>query len=102
MKFLIVTCLKECQEEVFKIFKLAKINVFSVTNVIGVKEHQTQNLLQDWLASGEEEFDSLFIFSFTAEENAEQAMALIKDYNEAHASDFPVRAFIVPVEKSSY
>ena len=102
MKFFIVTCLKEYQDVVTKIFKQANIHVFSATDVIGFKDNQTPNLLEDWFASGDEKFDSMIIFSFTENENAEEAMELIKKYNETNDTGFPVRAFIVPVEKASY
>lgn len=102
MKFFIVTCLKEYQDEVCKIFKEAKISVFSATDVIGFKENQAMNLLADWFASGEEKFDSLFVFSFTGDDNAALAMELIKKHNTETETNFPVRAFIVPVESSSY
>jgi hypothetical protein len=102
MKFFIVTSLKEYQEEVCKIFKQANIHVFSATDVIGFKDNQTPNLLADWFASGDEKFDSLFLFSFTADENTELALKLIKEYNETNQTSFPIRAFVVPVEKSSY
>ena len=102
MKFFIVTCLKEYQDEVTKIFKQAKINVFSATDVIGFKDNYSLNLLEDWFASGDEKFDSLFIFSFTADENAALGMDLIKKHNEQSETNFPIRAFIVPVEKASY
>ncbi len=58
--------------------------------------------MEDWFASGDEKFDSLMIFSFTDAENAEHGMELIKKYNEESETNFPVRAFIVPVEKASY
>ena len=102
MKFFIVTSLKEYQEDVSKIFRSANIHVFSATDVIGFKDNQSPNLLADWFASGDEQFDSLFIFSFTSDANAEHAMGLIKEYNEAIERPFPIRAFIVPVEKASY
>jgi len=102
MKFFIVTCLKEYQDEVYRIFKQANIHVFSATDVIGFKDSQTPNLLEDWFASGDEKFDSLFIFSFALDENAGNAMELINGYNEKRKTGFPLRAFIVPVEKSSY
>lgn len=102
MKFFIVTCLKEFQEEVSKIFKAANIHVFSATDVIGFKDGQSPNLLEEWFASGDEKFDSLFIFSFTEDQNAEHALELIKQYNEENQTNFPIRAFIVPVDKASY
>ncbi|KAA9040573.1 hypothetical protein FW778_00580 [Ginsengibacter hankyongi] len=102
MKFFIVTCLKEYHDVVTKIFKQANIRVFSVTDVIGFKDNHTPNLLADWFASGDEKFDSMIIFSFTDVENAEHAMDLIKKYNDTSDTGFPLRAFIVPVEKTSY
>lgn len=102
MKFFIVTCLKEYQDEVYRIFSHSNIDVFSATDVIGFKDNQKPNLLEDWFASGDEKFDSLFIFSFTKEENAELAIDLIKKFNEDRKTGFPLRAFIVPVEKASY
>lgn len=102
MKLFIATCLKDYQDHIHKIFKEVNISVFSATDVIGFKNQQAPNLLEEWFASGDEKFDSLMIFSFTNDENAEHGMELIKDYNEKNKTDFPVRAFIVPVEKSIY
>jgi hypothetical protein len=102
MKFFIVTCLKEYQDEVCKIFKQASINAFSATDIIGFKDNQSPNLLEEWFASGDEKFDSSMLFSFTTAEKTEHAMELIKAFNATTDTNFPIRAFIVPVEKSIY
>lgn len=102
MKIFIVTCLREYQDDVIRIFKTANINVFSATDVVGFKDNQSPNLLEEWFATGDEKFDSIMLFSFTASENAAAGIELIKDYNVNTQTNFPVRAFIVPVEKSSY
>lgn len=101
MKLFIITCLKEYQEDVIKIFKQAPITAFSITDVTGFKDNFSPDLLEDWFASGDEKFDSLFIFSFTGDENAVHGMELINKYNRETETKFPVRAFIVPVEKSN-
>lgn len=101
MKLFIITCLKEYQEDVLKIFKQARITVFSVTDVTGFKDDRTPDLLEDWFASGDEKFDSLVMFSFTDSEKAEYGMELISNYNKEEETKFPIRAFIVPVEKSN-
>jgi hypothetical protein len=102
MKLLVVTSLKEYQKKVAHILDLAGIAVFSVSETIGFKDHQTSNLLDNWFSSGNEQFDSIFLFSFTEEVKADHALELIKKYNVENNTGFPVRAFIVPVEKSSY
>lgn len=78
------------------------IEVFSVSETIGFKDHQATNLLDNWFSSGSEYFDSIFLFSFTQEEKAEHALELIKKYNDENATGFPIRGFIIPVDKASY
>lgn len=101
MKLFIITCLKEYQAEVIKIFKQAEISAFSITDVTGFKGNQMPDLLDDWFASGDEKFDSLVIFSFTNAANSANAIELINSYNKETETKFPIRAFIVPVEKSN-
>ncbi len=99
MKLLVVTCLKEYLNDVSKIFKQANIDVFSTSEIVGHRDGAPLNLLEDWFASGDEQFDSLMIFTFTNELNAEHGLELIKNYNAILKENFPVRAFVMPVEK---
>ncbi|MFA6246164.1 MAG: hypothetical protein WC615_04435 [Mucilaginibacter sp.] len=100
MKILIVTCLKEYLKDVARIFKQSNIDVFSTNEITGHRNSATVNLLEDWFASGGEDADSMMIFTFTPAANAEKGLELIKDYNETIHADFPIRAFIMPVERS--
>ena len=102
MKLLIVTSIKEYQKNIADILHKAQIKVFSVNDTTGFKDDDGETLMDDWFAAGEESFESIFIFSFTTEDKASQAVNMIKNYNEKHASNFPIRAFVVPVEQSSY
>ncbi len=102
MKFFIVTCIKENQEIVQKIFSKANIMVYSSTDIIGYKNNQQPNLLEEWFAAGDEQCESSMIFSFTTDENATQALNQIIVYNTEYPNDFPIRAFVVPVEKASF
>lgn len=100
MKLLVITCLKEYLNDVSKILKQANIEVFSTSEIIGHRDGAPVNLLEKWFASGDEQFDPLMIFTFTNELNAEQGMELIKRYDLTLKQYFPVRAFLMPVEKS--
>lgn len=102
MKLLMVTCLKEYCNAVAQLFEKASIQVFSMTDVVGKKDGHKTNLVDNWFSSGEEEYDSAIIFSFTNKGNAEKALTLIDNYNSSVANDFPIRAFVLPVEKSNY
>lgn len=102
MKLLFVTCLKEYQSEVAAIFSKANIHVFSATKTTGFRDNQQPDIIHSWFSSGDEKFDSIFLYSFTDDDNADNAMELVKSYNASVNSGFPIRAFILPVEKSSY
>lgn len=100
MKLFVVTSLKDYLGDISKIFNEANIRVFSTVDIVGHKQGKPTNLLDEWFASGDEDFDSVMIFSFTSEEGADHGMKLIIDYNKDLKENFPVRAFILPVEKS--
>ena len=100
MKLLIITCLKEYLADISKTLKQADIEVFSTGDIIGHRDGQPLNLLEDWFASGDEQFDSLMIFTFTSEENAKSGLDLIKVHNQNLVEKLPIRAFMVPVDKS--
>lgn len=102
MKLLIVTSLNEHRKKVAKILEEAKVAVFSITETIGFKGNSAQNLADGWFATGGDQFDSVFLFSFTDDENASNALKLIGKYNDSNECKFPIRAFIVPVESASY
>ncbi|MFZ4058892.1 MAG: hypothetical protein ACOYKE_12185 [Ferruginibacter sp.] len=102
MKLLFVTSIKEQQEAVGKLLSASGIHVFSVTETTGIKDHPPVNMLDEWFSAGKEKFDSVFLFSFTDSQSADNAIEAIKAYNIETNNHFPVRAFILPVEKSSY
>lgn len=100
MKLLIVAAIKEDAEKVSTILKQASIPVFSITDTMGVKNTIDADLLDDWFSRGVGKFDSVFIFCFTSETNTEKALKGIDLYNQSQASNFPIRAFVLAVEKA--
>ena len=102
MKLLIITSLKECQNNVAEIFRQTGIEIFSVSEIAGFKESSSTNLSYNWFGSSGDSYDSLMLFSFTEKEKAEKALELITAHNQTENSKFPVRGFILPVEQSGY
>lgn len=103
MKLLIITAVKECSKSIEKILKDVSVSIFSVTDTIGVKNSPDEYLLDDWFGSDDgNKYDSVFIFSFCNNEAANHALSLIDDFNaKEKENQFPIRAFIVPVENST-
>lgn len=102
MKLLFVTSIKEDQQVVGSIFAKAGIEVFSVTETKGIRNKQSFDLMDAWFSSGSETADALILFSFTDEQKATLAIELIKAHNILTQTSFPIRAFLMPVEQSSY
>ncbi len=101
MKLLVITSLKEYQKKAAQILDEAEIEVFSVTETMGIKDYQDSNMLNNWFSAGGEQFDSIFLFSFTDLVKAERVLELVKKYNMENETGFPIRAFIIPVDKAS-
>lgn len=103
MKLLIVTAVKELSKSVEKMLKDASISIFSVTDTLGVKNSPDDYLLDDWFGSDDgNKYDSVFIFSFCSDEAANRVLGLLDEFNGAESNkEFPIRAFIVPVENST-
>jgi hypothetical protein len=102
MKLLVITYLKEYQKKVSEIMDLSGITVFSINETTGFKDSPTPNLLDNWFSHGNEKFDSAFLFSFTDKAKADQALSLVKNHNAGNETGFPIHAFVLPVDKTSY
>jgi hypothetical protein len=99
MKLLIITAIKEDTEAVSQILKSVSIPVFSVTNTVGIKNTLNGGMLDEWFSHGEGQFDSVFIFCFTTENNVSNALVSVERYNQSQNSPFPIRAFVLAVEQ---
>ncbi len=102
MKLLLVTSLKEDQKRIVDIMDRAGVEVFSLSDTVGFKNQHRPVLLDNWFGSGGEQADSIFLFSFTDESKTEEALRLIRQDNAENKNGFPIRAFVLPVEKSTY
>lgn len=101
MKLLIITSLKEYLPQVSALLKQARVAVYSVSKTTGIRTEGGDSLLDDWFGSHSGEFDSVVLFSFTEETAAAAAVDLVDGYNKENNTDFPLRAFVLPVEKTS-
>ena len=101
MKLLFIASLKEYLPAVSRLVKQSGISVYSVSRTIGMRTADGESLMEDWFGSQGGEFDSVILFSFTDEASATRAITLVDAYNKTHDTGFPLRAFLLPVEKAS-
>lgn len=101
MKLLIVTSLKEFKKDVSNILTKAQIPIFSFSDIIGVNANYIPELSNDWFTSdNNHEFRSVFFFSFTDSEKAENVLEQIAAFNTLDRVEYPVKGFILPVERN--
>ena len=69
---------------------------------MGFKEDDSANLMDSWFSNDAEYFDSIVLLSFTTDEKSNHALELVDSYNIDSKNEFPIRAFIMSIEKASY
>ncbi len=102
MKMLALTCIKEDLKAVSGIMEKAEIDVFSVSEIVGHKTTFQDYLPDNWFGKNDDATEALFFFSFTDNEKAVNAIELVKTFNKENKVNYPIRAFVLPVELSSY
>lgn len=101
MKLLVVTTLAEYDHKVSDMLTQVGINVFSKTETTGYKEARQTNLLDNWYGGDDDNYNSIFFFSFTEQERAENMLKAITQCNNDKCVHFPIKGFIMPVESST-
>jgi len=98
MKLLIVTCLTGYGDKVVEMLTQVGIPVFSKTETTEFKESQHSNMLDNWYGGDNDNYNSIFFFSFTDQNKAESMLEAIHLRNTEKNKLFPIRGFIMQVE----
>lgn len=100
MKLVIVTAVEDYKKAVLDLFKRAQIESFSGSEIEGYKSRTSVLSTASWFLGEKGGVDSKMIFSFTEDQKIEILFNLIRDYNRNYASNNPIKAVVVPIEKS--
>jgi hypothetical protein len=100
MKLLIVTSVVAFHKDVLKLFKKANIEAFSSSEIDGYKNGNSLVATQSWFPGDKGGNESVMLFSFTEEEKITQLFRYLKEYNEKLETNNPVRAVVLPIERS--
>ncbi|HEX6915595.1 MAG TPA: hypothetical protein VF145_10165 [Chitinophagaceae bacterium] len=102
MKMIVITSVREDLQVVTGILEQSGVPVFSVSEIIGHKSEHQDYLTHNWFGRKGGDTEALVFFSFTADDQAQQALHLVNEWNAAAERQFPLRGFIMPVEASSH
>lgn len=100
MKLVIVTAVEEFHKDVINLFKKAGIERFSESEIEGYKSATTLLSTTSWFASEKGSNESIMFFSFTEEVHIEALFNLIKIFNSKLETNNPIKAIVVPIERS--
>ena len=100
MKLLIVTVVKEFEEDVLKLFKKSKIESFSESHIDGFKSPPSVFMASNWFPSEKGGVKSSMFFSFTEEDKINALFEFVEEFNKDLETNNPIRAIVVPIEKS--
>jgi hypothetical protein len=100
MKLVIVTAVEVFHNDVIKLFKKAGIESFSESEIDGYKNSNALMMSSNWFGSEKGINESLMFFSFTDESHIDALFNLIKEFNYKLETNNPLRAIVVPIEKS--
>ena len=99
MKLLIVTVVEDYHKDVVQLFKDAKIENFSESDIEGYKTSTALLMTSSWFPSEKGTADSRMFFSLTEDEAIDKAFELIKAFNRKLVTYNPIKAVVVPIEK---
>jgi hypothetical protein len=100
MKLLIVTIVEEFQKDILKLFRKAEIESFSSSEIDGYKNQNPLMVTSSWFPGEKGGTESNLFFSFTDDEKIDALFPLIEAYNQKLESPNPVKAIVVPIERS--
>lgn len=102
MKLLMVTALEEYQEAIAHVFRDQGIKAYSAGDIQGFSNNGSDKPSTDNWFGHESRIPkgSVMIFSFTEEQTATAVLEALQKLNGELDPAFPVRAFILPVERA--
>lgn len=100
MKLVIVTAVAEFHNDILKLFKKANIENFSESIIDGHKSSNGYMVSPNWFGNKKEGNESILFFSFTEASQIENLFAFIKEFNNNLETQNPVKAVVLPIEKS--
>src|SRR5690554_1099461 len=100
MKLLIVTVVSQHEKSVLQLFKEAKIERFSGSDIEGFKNATSFMMNSSWFPSQRSGADSSMFFAFTEDEKIDAFFSLVEQFNQNLEINNPIHAVVVPIERS--
>jgi len=101
MKLLIITAIKEFENEIKQQLKTAKATTFSYKNVIGYRDSTQDAIESNWFSSEMNKSESILFYAFVPKENVDTLFENINEFNAKQETLSHIHVAVLAIEKSN-
>ncbi|QKJ64317.1 hypothetical protein [Flavobacterium sp. M31R6] len=101
MKLLLITAVKEFENQIKQLLKKASVQSFSYQEVKGFKNSTGEAVESNWFGSEMNETDSILFYAFTAKEKVDALFELVEYFNVEQESLSHIHIAVLNIEKSN-
>lgn len=101
MKLVIITAIKEFENDIKLMLKQAKVQTFSFREVTGYRDSTEDAVKSNWFSSEMNQTESLLFYAFVKKENVDQLFELVKVFNNQQKTLSHIHVAVLNIEKSN-
>ena len=101
MKLLIITAIKQFENEIKQQLKKAKVSTFSYKNVIGYRDNTEDAIESNWFSSEMNKSESILFYAFVKKENVDMLFESINEFNTKQETLSKIHVAVLAIEKSN-
>lgn len=99
MKLLFITTIREYEKHIPALFKKAGITAYSSTDIRGYNTLETENPMDNWFSSMDENLQSSIFFTFTSPKLIDVMLEHIEEFNKQVEGQNPMHGVVMGIEK---
>ena len=99
MKLLIITSIKEFENDIKRMLTNSEIKLFSYHPITGYRNHSIESVENNWFATKLNETDSIIFYAFVNQEYVDILFNKINEFNDQQESLSTVHVVILDIEK---
>ncbi|MFI0428259.1 hypothetical protein [Mariniflexile sp. HMF6888] len=101
MKLVIITAIKEFENDIKLQLKEADVKTFSFRDVTGYRDSTEDAVESNWFSREMNQTESILFYAFVKKENVDMLFELIDNFNQQQQSLSQIHVAVINIEKSN-
>ena len=101
MKLLLITAVKEFENDIKLILKKSKVKSFSYKDVKGFKDNSEDAMEANWFGFNMQENESVLFYAFVEKGNVDTVFGIVAEFNEKQKTASHIHLAMLNIEKSN-